>query len=251
MNELVVINYSNPDKPTVSARALHDALHIGTQYSLWFARMADYGFIEGEDYYSNLNNRSDGLPGKPSIDHSISLDMAKEICMIQRTPEGKAFREYFIRIEKAWNDPVAVMGRALEAHKAIQKKLNDELLELKPKANYYDMVLATKDLFSPTEIAKDFGKSARWLNNWLHGLGIQFKMGHRWYLYQQYCGKGLTGTRTAPYVGKDGTMHCKTQMFWTQKGRKFIYDVFYESGLFPGCEIEKFKDKFEPPHKPS
>ena len=69
---------------TVSGRELHAALEVRTQYSIWFDRMCEYGFSEGIDYYSFLNNRSDGLAGKPRTDHQLTIDMAKELCMIQR-----------------------------------------------------------------------------------------------------------------------------------------------------------------------
>lgn len=120
------VNYDNADRPTVSGRELHEALNIGTKYSDWFKRMCEYGFSEGEDYetcFSNLGSENQH-GGQNKTDHELTLDMAKELCMIQRSEIGKRFREYFIGIEKAWNDPVLVMGRAYEAQKAVADKLN-------------------------------------------------------------------------------------------------------------------------------
>jgi phage anti-repressor protein len=113
MNELITISYEK-EIPTVSGRDLHAALEIGTEYAKWFERMCLYGFIEGKSYSSILTNRSDGQPGKPKIDHAITIQMAKELCMLQRTDKGKRFREYFIRAEEAWNDPNKIMERALQ-----------------------------------------------------------------------------------------------------------------------------------------
>lgn len=135
MNELIKVNYDNPDRPTVSGRELHKALNIGTKYADWFKRMCEYGFSEGEDYEA-ISQKWETAQGNVTTqtDHYITFDMAKHICMIQRSPEGKAFREYFIEIEKAWNDPVLIMGRALEAQKALSVKLTEKLTALETKA---------------------------------------------------------------------------------------------------------------------
>ena len=82
MNELIKVNYDNPEKPVVSGRELHEALDITTRYNDWFARMCEYGFTEDKDFYSFLS-KSNG--GRPSTDHMLTIPMAKELCMIQRT----------------------------------------------------------------------------------------------------------------------------------------------------------------------
>lgn len=96
MSNLIPINYDNPERPTVSGRELHDFLEVTTRYNDWFNRMTEYGFTEGEDYYSFLSNRSDGLAGKPRTDHQLTIPMAKELCMIQRNERGKQARQYFL-----------------------------------------------------------------------------------------------------------------------------------------------------------
>ena len=114
---------------------------------------------------------------------------------------------------------------------------NQQISELKPKASYYDVVLNCKDLVSITEIAKDYGKSGRWLNEKLHELGIQFKQGSKiWLLYQKYADKGYTSTKTQTYNGNDGNVHTKVHTYWTQKGRLFIYDLLKEQGILPLIE---------------
>ena len=113
MDELIRINYDS-ERPTVNGRDLHDALGINTKYADWFPRMCEYGFSEGQDYCSILRNRSDGLPGKGLTDHLLTIDMAKQLCMIQRTDIGRKFRQYFIQVEEAWNSPEAIMARALQ-----------------------------------------------------------------------------------------------------------------------------------------
>ena len=107
MNELTV----NYEEQTISARELHESLNIKTAFKDWFPRMCEYGFVEGRDFCSKM---SESTGGRPSKDYDIKIDMAKEICMIQRTPEGKKVREYLIDLEKAWNTPELIMARALK-----------------------------------------------------------------------------------------------------------------------------------------
>ena len=248
MNEIIKVNYESSDNPTVSGRELHEALKIETPYRIWFPRMCEYGFSEDRDYtpyiFVHPQNKQE------ITDHQLTPDMAKELCMIQRTPEGKRFREYFIEVEKAWNDPVLIMGRALEVAKSRNSELlanvaelestvavqTQQISELSPKASYYDVVLNSKDLLSIGKIAKDYGKSAVWLNKWLHEQGIQFKQGNIWLLYQKYAEKGYTSTKTQSYNGNDGVIHTKVHTYWTQKGRLFLYDLLKSHGFLPLIE---------------
>lgn len=137
MNDLIKINYDDRDRPTVMGRELHEALEVKTAYKDWFPRMCEYGFTEGEDYCSILSDRSDGLPGKPRTDHQITISMAKELCMLQRTERGKQCRQYFISVEEAWNKPEAVMARALQmANRTLDGiKADNERLALQLKEN--------------------------------------------------------------------------------------------------------------------
>ena len=105
LKSLVPVSYDIPERPTVSGRELHDFLEVTTRYNDWFNRMTEYGFTEGEDYYSFLSNRSDGLAGKPRTDHQLTIPMAKELCMIQRNERGKQARQYFLAVEAQWNSP--------------------------------------------------------------------------------------------------------------------------------------------------
>lgn len=125
--------------------------------------------------------------------------------------------------------------KALEIQNAVQTQ---QIAEPQPKASYYDVILNCKDLLSVSTIAKDFGKSGRWLNDFLHEKGIQFKRGSVWLLYQKYAAKGYTQTKTEPYTGSDGMIHLKVRTGWTQKGRLFIYDLLKSNGIPPTIERE-------------
>lgn len=247
MPELIHISYDN-DKPTVSGRELHQALEIQTRYNDWFKRMCEYGFSENLDFYSILSKTPEG--GRPSTDHILTIDMAKEICMIQRSEIGKKCRQYFLEIERQWNSPEAVMARALkvadvkllEARQHIQALettvavQNQQIQELQPKASYYDVILNCTDAISTSVIAKDYGKSAIWMNNYLHEKGVQFKQDTVWLLYQKYADKGYTCTKTYPVSGNDGRQHSKVHTYWTQKGRIFIYELLKADGILPTIE---------------
>jgi len=110
VKDLIPINYES-EKPTVRGRDLHEALKVETRYNDWFSRMCGYGFSEGKDFYSYLS-KSDN--GRPSTEHAVSIAMAKEVCMLQRSEMGRKFRQYFISVEEAWNSPEKVMERALQ-----------------------------------------------------------------------------------------------------------------------------------------
>ena len=108
--------------------------------------------------------------------------------------------------------------------------------EMEPKASYYDLILQSKSLMSVTQIAKDYGMSAVVFNQLLHSLGVQFKQGEQWHLYQRYASYGYTQSR-AFTVGEDKS---KLGTYWTQKGRLFIYDLLInQCGIFPVIEIEE------------
>ncbi len=124
----------------------------------------------------------------------------------------------------------------LEMENAIQRQ---QLIELNPKATYYDLVLQCKDLISTTEIAKDYGKSAKWLNKMLADNKIQFKQGKIWILYKKYAEQGYTQTKTDNFFDKAGEPHTKPRTCWTQKGRLFIYDFLKGLGVLPIVEREQ------------
>lgn len=250
MNELLNINYDS-ERPTVLGRDLHQALGINSNYTTWFKRMCEYGFAEGVDYEAMFQKWNTAQGNETTrTDHQLTIDMAKQLCMIQRTEIGRKFREYFIEVEEAWNSPEAVMARALRiANKELEKvkretaaleELNaaqaQQIAELQPKVSYYDVVLNCKDALSVSVIAKDYGWSAKKMNQYLHEHGVQYKQGGTWLLYQRYAEQGYTSTRTNTHLGKDGDVHTSVHTYWTQKGRLFIYDLLKEHGVLPLVE---------------
>lgn len=253
MKALIKINSENADRPTVLGRELHKALEVKTPYKKWFDRMCEYGFTEKSDFVTVDKNvlRSDGAE-MPQIqyDHQLTLDMAKEICMLQRSEKGKMFRQYFIDVEKQWNSPEAVMARALQmANKQLDTltaenvKLsrtlaiqNQQISELKAKADYYDIILQNKGLVTITQIAKDYGMSGNKMNEKLHELGVQYKQSSQWLLYAKYQSKGYTHSETVEIVRSNGMPDVKMNTKWTQKGRLFLYTLLKKNGVIPCIE---------------
>lgn len=123
--------------------------------------------------------------------------------------------------------------KQLETTVAVQSQ---QIAELTPKAGYYDVILACKDAISTTVIAKDYGKSAKWMNQKLHELGIQYKQRDIWLLYQTYAEQGYTCTRTTTYTKTNGTQGSSIHTYWTQKGRIFLYDTLKKHGILPVIE---------------
>lgn len=144
MNELFNVT-TNGDKLTLSARELHKELNVTDRFTRWFERMGEYGFEENIDFTSVKSSTLVNNGATRELqDYQITLDMAKEIAMLQRNEKGKQIRKKLIELEKAWNSPEKVMARALDiAHKTIAN-LQIENEEMKPKAIFADAV-ATSD----------------------------------------------------------------------------------------------------------
>lgn len=163
MTELIKINYDNPEKPVVSGRELHEALGIKTAYKDWFPRMCEYGFTENSDFLTVAQKRATAQGNFTTYnDHMLTIPMAKELCMIQRTDIGRKFRQYFISIEEAWNSPEMVMQRALsianERVKALQLSVSQLTVDnqiMQPKAEYFDELVDRRLLTNFRDTAKE------------------------------------------------------------------------------------------------
>ncbi len=108
--------------------------------------------------------------------------------------------------------------------------------ELAPKASYCDIILGTDDLVPITLIAKDYGKTAQWLNKYLADKGIQHKVCDTYVLNKKYADEGYTGTKTYTYFDYYNVYHSSIKTYWTQKGRMFIYELLKADGILPTME---------------
>ena len=247
MNELVTVNF---DTQTVSARGLHKALGIEKRFSAWFETNSQ-GFIENEDFTSVLSGTVVNNGATRELqDYELSVDMAKHICLMSRTEKGKECRQYLIDLEKAWNTPEQVMARALKlADKTIDslkskvyeletsvQQMDAVITEMTPKVDYADRILSSTDCMTVSQIAQDYGVSAKRFNKILHSAGIQRKVGDQWILYAEYQGKGYVRNKTCEYTKSNGGTGTKLLTVWTQKGRMLIYEKLKQIGVFPEME---------------
>ncbi|MDU8978704.1 phage antirepressor KilAC domain-containing protein [Lactobacillus gasseri] len=243
-NELIKVTVKN-DQQLVSARDLYKGLGIKRRFSAWWEQNGKE-FEEDIDFQPVLISTPRENRGNIELqDYALTIDMAKQLCLLSRTKKGKEYREYLIEIEKKWNDPQNVVQRAMDIlHsenlqlKLENKSLNRQLEESNKKASYLDVILGTTDAMVTTQIAMDYGYTAVKFNKLLHALGIQHKVNGQWILYKAYMGKKYTTTKLNTYTDKHGKDHAKPLTAWTQKGRRLIYDVLRENDVLPLIERE-------------
>lgn len=178
----------------VMGRDLHKFLGIGKDYTTWFKDMTAYGFVAGQDF-SPISGNTSPAGGRPRTDHIVSLDMAKEISMIQRTDKGKQARQYFIECERRAKQPT-INGAELTRMELIQIAMNAETerlqleaknKELEPKADAYDEFIDATGKYNIGTVAKMFGKGQNWLFRELRNAGVLISKGAmRNTPYQQY-----------------------------------------------------------------
>ncbi len=237
------------DRLTVSARNLHRFLEVGTEYRHWFRRMCEYGFTEGADFnpvkIDRVQQEGNRTVTREIDDASLTIDTAKEICMLQRNEKGKQARQYFIQLEKDWNSPEKVMARALkiadakigaltETNRALTESnaaMTAEIASFAPIKNYYEQILSSTGTMTTTQIAADYGMSAQKLNKILHEDGVQHKVNGQWILYHSHMGKGYTQSITIPITRANGSPDAKMHTQWTQKGRLMIHDILSRRGV--------------------
>ena len=221
MNELIKINYES-DRPTVLARDLHEFLEVETPFNKWFSRMCEYGFTDGADFQTFL---SESTGGRPATDAQLTIDMAKEICMLQRNEKGKQARQYFLQLEREWNSPEAVMSRALrmaeerlERFKTINANLSVQNAIMQPKAEYFDGLCDRGSLTGVRETAKLLGLKQNDFVKWLidHKYIYRDKRG-RLMPYAEHVDSGLF---TVKETYNDKTDWTGVQMLITVKGKE-------------------------------
>ena len=142
-NELIKITQDENGNSVVSGRDLHEFLEVQTPYRAWFPRMVEYGFTENVDFISFVQKCTKPNGGRPQQDHALTLDMAKEISMIQRTEKGKQARQYFIEVEKAFKEqyrlpqtPEEKLALTMEVTTRINKRLGkveEKIIEIENK----------------------------------------------------------------------------------------------------------------------
>ena len=242
MKDLIPIEVEN-DQQLLSARDLHKGLGLKRQFTDW-VKQNFKDFEENTDFVftpQSVNMPNGGT--KQIKDYFLTIDMAKQLCLMSRTEKGKQYRKYLIEVERKWNDPQEVVkrGYAILQNENTQLKLENknltvQLEESNKKASYLDVILGTPDALAITQIAADYGYGAVNFNKLLKQVGIQHKVNGQWILYKVYMGKGYVVSQAFTFKDHYGKDRSKTTTYWTQKGRKLIYDVLKDNDILPLIE---------------
>ena len=262
---LIPINYSE-DNPTVLGRDLHKALEIGADYPTWFKRMCEYGFKENVDYTQFIESgeldSNHNRPIRPRTNHQLTLDMAKHLAMIQRTPIGYTIRQYFIEAEKQYRKQTEMMNvqqtypvtglraQAVIAAGHLSHALN-VFFDVNPSiAKVHALTMSEKDydidlqeekkllppadnptdleLLTPTNIATQLTKStgikhtARWINTYLKEMGLQHKPGKEWTLTEE-------GKKYGAMYPYENNGHSGFQLKWKVEIVQMIQDYLHQN----------------------
>ena len=232
MNDLLNIKMDEDTGETIiSGRELHESLKISTQYTKWFERMTEYGFVENVDFIAISQKRLTAQGNETTYtDHLLKLDMAKEIAMIQRTPEGKRIRQYLIQVEKAWNSPEKIMERALLIAKNNINKLEIENAEMKPKAMIADAINRSEGDITVKQLAAilkqngcDIGQNR--LFDWLRDNKYLSKVGRNHNIpTQKSLEMGIMRLEEKPGVDANGNTRINRVPLITGKGHNYFLE---------------------------
>lgn len=240
MKEVLTVNYE-AEQPTVSARELHNGLEVSERFQSWFNRQLQYGFEENSDYVGCKEFNT--LAKQELQDYQISIDMAKQICMLQRSEKGKQYRQYFLDLEKAWNTPEQVMARALKLAdkeidrlKADNKVLLEDTARMKPKEIFADAVSASHTTILIGELAKllrqngiDIGQNR--LFDWMRKNGYLIRQKGSAYNTptQRSADLGILTTKETVIVRSDGSTEVKKTVKVTGKGQQYFINKFLKA----------------------
>ena len=241
MNVMIPINYDG-EQPTVSARALHTGLEVSRRFSVWFETNSQ-GFVENEDYTSVREStevrNNGGVQMRELQDYSLTVDMAKHICLMSRTEKGKQIRQYFIDLEKAWNTPEQIFARALKmADREIEKlksnnaSLIEDVQRMKPKEIFADAVSASNTSILIGELAKLLKQNGietgqRRLFTWMRDNGYLIKSGSSKNMpTQKSMELGLLEIKEGSYINGAGVNVTTKTPKVTGKGQQYFINKF-------------------------
>jgi anti-repressor protein len=242
MNELIKVNF---DTQTVSARELHKQVGSTERFSAWFERQLQYGFVENEDYTGC--KKFNTLAKQELQDYELSVDMAKEICMVQKNENARKVRQYLIELEKAWNTPEQIMARALKmADKTIEqlktdnKALEQKIEQDKPKTIFADAVSTSHTSILIGDLAKLICQNGvqigqKRLFEWMRKNNFLIKSGSsRNMPMQRYVEQGLFEIKESNVQNPDGSVRITKTTKVTGKGQ-----IYFVNQFLKGNTLEK------------
>ena len=251
MNELQLFNFENNQVRTLLIN--DEPWFVGKDAAqiLGYSNPRDAlsKHVDEEDKYSvAIRDGNKGNPNQTVINESgvyalvfgSKLPSAKrfkhwvtsEVLPTLRKTGGYTMPKTYLEALKAFTAEVE-KNEMLSLENKIQTQ---QINELKPKADYTDRILKTTDLMTITQIAKDYGMSAKQFNALLHDYKVQFKQNGQWLLYSQYQSKGYTSSETVEFDRSDGTVGVRLNTKWTQKGRLFLYGLLKKHDVVPTIE---------------
>ncbi len=244
MNEIIKVNL---DTQTVSARELHKQVGSTERFSAWFERQLQYGFVENEDYTGC--KKFNALAKQELQDYELSVDMAKEICMVQKNENARKVRQYLIELEKAWNTPEQIMARALKmADKTIEqlktdnKALEQKIEQDKPKTIFADAVSTSHTSILIGDLAKLICQNGvqigqKRLFEWMRQNNFLIKSGSsRNMPMQRYVEQGLFEIKESNVQNPDGSVRITKTTKVTGKGQIYFVNQFLkENALEKRC----------------
>lgn len=242
MNELIKVNF---DTQTVSARELHKQVGSTERFSAWFERQLQYGFVENEDYTGC--KKFNTLAKQELQDYELSVDIAKEICMVQKNENARKVRQYLIELEKAWNTPEQIMARALKmADKTIEqlktdnKALEQKIEQDKPKTIFADAVSTSHTSILIGDLAKLICQNGvqigqKRLFEWMRQNNFLIKSGSsRNMPMQRYVEQGLFEIKESNVQNPDGSVRITKTTKVTGKGQ-----IYFVNQFLKGNTLEK------------
>lgn len=242
MNELIKVNF---DTQTVSARELHKQVGSTERFSAWFERQLQYGFVENEDYTGC--KKFNTLAKQELQDYELSVDMAKEICMVQKNENARKVRQYLIELEKAWNTPEQIMAKALKmADKTIEqlktdnKALEQKIEQDKPKTIFADAVSTSHTSILIGDLAKLICQNGvqigqKRLFEWMRQNNFLIKSGSsRNMPMQRYVEQGLFEIKESNVQNPGGSVRITKTTKVTGKGQ-----IYFVNQFLKGNTLEK------------
>ena len=229
MNELTI----NNEAQTISARSLYESIGSSERFSSWFERQLQFGFTEGDDFTSVKSFTVVNNGARREIeDYDLSIDMAKEICMVQRSEKAREVRKYLIDLEKAWNTPEQVMARALKLADEKINSLKLEVVRMRPKEIFADAVAASNTSILIGELAKIICQNGypigqNRLFTWMRDRGYLMKYGeNRNMPIQRYVEMGLFEIKESNIQNPDGSVRITRTTKVTGKGQQYFVNKF-------------------------
>lgn len=180
IQQLVPVTMNDNEEVVISSRDLHKYLHIQTRYKVWILRMLEYGFEENEDY-QRVTQKCDTPGGiQNQTDYILKIDMAKEICMIQRSERGRQARKYFIDMDKKFNSPEALIARLLQLKNKMKNQNTSQFTKSNTKTYPNTKTSTHKSEISSIDLSTNFRDTAKII-------GIRENLFVSWLLLNNYC----------------------------------------------------------------